>query len=88
MCSFRTKTVVILWSYLAVCINARGQPDARGKTSYNYVSPLIRTTNGGQQKDPMNSEQTTLAPPGYVFSGATLPFGKLHDVPAMSNLLI
>lgn len=43
------EILVILCSYLAVFTVAQGEPDARGKTPYDYVNPLIGTTNGGQQ---------------------------------------
>ncbi|KAF2626628.1 glycoside hydrolase family 92 protein [Macroventuria anomochaeta] len=41
------KAILALWSCLAVIASAQGQPDARGKTPYDYVNPLIGTINGG-----------------------------------------
>ena len=42
------KAFVALHLYLTVCAYAHGQPDARGKSPYDYVNPLIGTTNGGE----------------------------------------
>ena len=44
----RMKILFGSWSCLVVVASAQGQPDARGKTPYDYVNPLIGTTNGGQ----------------------------------------
>lgn len=40
------------WLCLAIVASGQGQPDARGKTPYDYVNPLIGTTNGGQSITP------------------------------------
>lgn len=45
------KSFVASCSYLVLCANAQGEPDARGKTPYDYVNPLIGTINGGKQND-------------------------------------
>ncbi|KAF3009668.1 hypothetical protein E8E13_008166 [Curvularia kusanoi] len=42
-----TGTKLLVSSCLAVVASTQGQPDARGKTPFDYVNPLIGTTNGG-----------------------------------------
>jgi hypothetical protein len=50
--SFWVKFLVALWLRLVVVTNAQADsPDSRGKTPYDYVNPLIGTTNGGEQND-------------------------------------
>lgn len=43
------KAIVAAGVTFVGCADAQSQPDARGKLPYEYVNPLIGTTNGGQR---------------------------------------
>lgn len=45
--SLSLQDFVVLGLCLVGGTDAQGEPDARGKTPYDYVNPLIGTTNGG-----------------------------------------
>lgn len=74
----RVKAIVAASVTIVGSIHAQSQPDARGKLPYEYVDPLIGTTNGGQTWKTTLIRTQVLTPLGHVFPGATLPFGMQY----------